>query len=486
MEFQRFLDPFGTALKLDAMQLANTSKGIENATNLYKLGVDKIKYEQMIKEMTETTQAGNDFGGPVGPVAGVNGKGSLTPPSAELYKLANFMGGEYKRMKYTDPVRAQAALNKAETTYKQAVDQQNKEFEQEGALMTSLQDFAAQASVSPSALGPAYAMLTRKVPPGVDLNKLLYGKPEEGGLGLVQGPTGYPIYDQKSLEGIGHFSKTAREMRAMKHQEFMEQSRLEMERIAAAGLKVREEAEVRRAAAQRDADNRRTEAEGRPKLKPGMMWADKDDPAKGMIPIPVIGNPKELEATTKLIVKDPLYANNDKYQQALGVVRTLEAKINANVPPNAADMQQLRSHYQNIKEDFRARVGTVAGDREFAKLNGVVQSLNKYIETIGSATPAVALSSAKTAMAVITDEVATRQINLLKFQLTQAAKLEKAGGDPNKLPLKGDVRFLTSRVDPVDKKPYAIIRPDTEDSDKKWIFFKDDPTKGYLYPEGAF
>lgn len=475
MQFQTFLDPFGTALQQAGMQLNNEAKSIQNATSLYKLGMVKEQYNAMLDDISESRQGFIEAGGAPGVNPGAKGNstdskgplgGSNTEPnSTALFQEVKQFDGLAKRWRYINPALAERYQSRAETTLKSALDLKGKEFQQQSKFMDDLGNAAALAATSPTAQGQALAILSRKLPQGMNLDDILYKPVEKGGLGMVQGPNGQPIWNKGQWESIGQFSKVGQEMRRAQHEEFMERARLKSQELA-------EKAAERAARASERADIR---------LRDGEQWHD--EATKAREELRADKNAKQVvDKAQSSLERDPLYKNYDRYEQARGAVRFLETKMSQpggyqNV--TAADVQQLRAHYNNILEDFRTRAGGKYSIQEFSKLNGVLQSLDKWASTIGRGTPAAAERPARDAMAAINDEYTTRTENLVKSELKLARNVDKRGGDPENLRLKGDISFLLSQG-------HAVIKPDTDDPLKKWIFFKDDKDNPLPYYDGAF
>lgn len=475
MEFQTFLNPFGTALEQAGMALQNDSRAIANATNLYKLGMAREQYQAMVDDLTDSKRGADSAGGikPPDPgkkgvsleSQGVLGGSSAEPNSTQLFQQVKTFDAMAKRFRYLNPSLSEKYASRAETTLQSAINLKDKEFQRQSKFIDTLGNVAATASQSPEAQGQALALLSHQLPPGMDMDSLLYNPPNKGGLGFIRGPNGQPVWNKGQWESLGQLSKNGQELLKAKRDELMEQARIKREELADKRIELAIKSGER-------ADNR---------LRDSEKWHDDATEAR-----------KELhdEKNARLAVdknqaileKDPLYKNYDRYEQARGAVRFIEQKLAQpggyqNV--TAADVQQLRSHFNNIKEDFRTRAGGKYSEQDFAKLNGVLQSLDKWVSTIGRGTPAAAERPAKDAMAAINDEYTTRTTNLVKSELKIAQKVEKQGGDPENMRLKGDVGFLL-------QQGRATIKPDTEDPTKKWIFFRDDIDHPLPFYEGAF
>lgn len=469
MEFQNFVDPFGAALQYQGKQLSNDAQSISNATNLYKLGMAKEQYSAMLEDMAESHQGMAAMGGVRPPDPGAKGLpgtsvagGSDIPlSSGQIFKEAQQLSAAAKKWQFLNPSLSERYASRSASLITNAVTARDREFKEQDKFMDSLADTAAMASQSPEDQGRALALLSHRLPAGISLDDILYKPPQQGGLGMKQGPNGQPIWDKAAWQSVGQFSKVGQEQMKMKHEEFLEGARLK-------GFDLQEAAARRAdaAAARADAKLRDSEAAAEDKKE---LRGIKDSRAV-------------VDKAQTSLERDPLYKNYDRYEQARGAVRFIENKLQQpggyqNI--TAADIQQLRSHYNNIKEDFRTRAGGKYSEQDFAKLNGVLQSLDKWASTIGRGTPAASERTAKDAVAVINDEYATRTTNLVRDELKTAKNVEKRGGDPTNLRLKGDVKFLL-------QQGLAVVKPDTDDPQKKWISFKDDPSAVLPFYEEAF
>lgn len=468
MEFQNFVDPFGSALAYQGKQLANDSQSIQNATNLYKLGMAKVQLDATLEDVAESHQGMASMGGARAPDPGAKGLPGTSPSgadvslsSSQLMQQAQALSRSAFKWQNINPALSERYSSRAASMVTSAVTARDREFKEQDKFLDDLKDTAAMASESPDAQGRALALLSHRLPAGVSLDDILYKQPKEGGLGLQRGPNGQPIWNKAAWESIGQFSKVGQEQHQMKHQEFMEGARLKE-----LDLKDQADARAERSAVRADARLRDSEAA-----------ADERKEAKA-----IKDNKAVTDKAQSDLIKDPLYKNYDRYEQARGAVRFIENKLQQpggyqNI--TAADVQQLRAHYENIMEDFRNRAGGKYKDSDFSKLNGVLQSFDKWISTIGRGTPAASERVAKDAMNVVNDEYATRTTNLVRDELKTAKNVEKRGGDPANLRLKGDVPFLLQHG-------LAVVKPDTDDPTKKWISFKDDPATSLPFYEDAF
>jgi len=215
-------------------------------------------------------------------------------------------------------------------------------------------------------------------------------------------------------------------------------------------------------------------------LPVGKMWVDPKDHSKGMTRIPEQLDPKIADLAQKELNSDPVYKNYDRYKQAYGTAKGIAAKIATQGmgSVSAADVQQLRAHYQNIIEDFRARAGGKYNQQEFAKLSGLIQNMDKWAESIGRGTPAASESVARDVIGTIADEYVTRTKQVVIDGLQAAARVERNNGDVRRLSLKGDIGVLV-------KNGMASVK--TDDEGQKWIGIKDGETiRKFKLPEELF
>lgn len=480
MQFQTLLDPFKYALERQGTELQQEGQRINNAMGLLKVGKAQTELDAMQQDLAESKAGAASMGGikPGGLEArGADGGAGAVAPlsSGALLKDARQFEAMANRVRGYNPGLSEKYLAKAESARKDAFGAQEKEFNRNDKFFDELGNAATQAAQSPEAMGQALALLSRKLPPGMDLDKVLYGDPKQGGLGLKQGPNGMPVWDRDTWKQIGQFSAAGKEQHRMDHDLKMESMRREEElrrvrteeRIAA--HQTRLEAIAR--------DRAVAENEGG-KLQVGHRWVDAKDHSKGMEKIPLIGDMKPVNEAMKDLEKDPLWKNYDRYQQARGTSDMIEQKLARGEPITAADVQQLRTHYTNIKEDFRARAGGKWNEKEFDKLNGVFQEVEKWATSVGRGTPAAATSTARTVMAVINDEYSTRTKNLAIEELKMAKNVAKRNGNPENLRLKANIPYLVRTGQAsigLDDEGVKHIRIKTPEGEKV-----------FPYPEGAY
>lgn len=465
MEFQQFFDPFGSALQAQGAQLANDGKSLSNQIQLYKLGQAKMDFdtEKEYMERAKVAAAGQPTPTSLQDLGAGATEAGAGPNSALLFKQANSFMDESKRFAPNNPMRERYEA-KAESTLKNAVDQRDKEFNQQQTFIKNLGEAAAAGAASPEAWGREWKLLESAMPPGMNKDNLLKT------LGLPMGDGGVPRYNKDTLESIGANSSYMKEMNKLAHEKQMEDARKASERLADERERRLERESQRREASARD-------AAFAGKLKPGYKWTDDSHTQQELIPTK--GDPKPVNEEQKRLDKDPLYRNDDRYQQAAATVSDLENKIKTGAPIEASDIQRLRAHYANIIQDFRSRAGGVKDMQQFDKLNGAIQSLDKWVESIGKGTPAASMSVARQAMATVSDEITARNKATVIEGLRSAALVEKRGGDPNQLRLKGNVGWLISHGQATEPKP--------DDEGNMWIGIKvDGQIKAYRYPQGAF
>src|SRR5665213_1582307 len=174
MEFQTFLNPFGTALQQAGMSLKNDAQAIGNATNLYKLGMAREQYKAMVEDISESKAGADSMGGIKATDPGMKGnslesKGtmggsSIEPNSSQLFQQVKSFDDASKRWRFMNPALAERYASRAETTLKSALDLKDKEFNQQSKFIDQLSDAAAMASQSPEAQGQALALLSHRLP----------------------------------------------------------------------------------------------------------------------------------------------------------------------------------------------------------------------------------------------------------------------------------------------------------------------------------
>lgn len=494
MEFQRYLDPFAYALNRQGVELKQEGERITNATNLVKMGIAQKELDLMNENFAATRDGADSQGGIIGlgeagagrgassAQGGMEVAGGSTLGTKQLVDMSNKFAATADRMRFFRNGRVAASYAaRAESALKDAVLEQEREYTRRVKFFDALKDAAAVASQSPEAMGRALALLSHQLPPGMDINKVLYNPVGKGGLGLQMGPNNMPVWQKEQWDQIGQFSTVGKEQHHMKHLETMENLKTQQVRLAEEEATRRVQADAIREASLRDRERAREEDDQFGRLKPGWKWINNKNKSLGQEPIPLQGDPKVLEEANKSLEKDPLWKNYSLYQQAKGAIVGLEQKLatggyNA---ISAADIQQLRSHYANIIQDFRTRAGGVKDLKEFDKMNGVLQSLDKWLSTIGRGTPAASERVAKEAIGVVKDEYLTRTSNLAVEELRMARNVFTRKGNPDALRLKADIPYLVANGK-------AQVKPNDEGEMWIAIMMPDGTKKTFPYPQGAY
>jgi hypothetical protein len=173
---------------------------------------------------------------------------------------------------------------------------------------------------------------------------------------------------------------------------------------------------------------------------------------------------KAVRDTQNDLNKDPVYGKFTQYQQAFDQAKEVVSILDR---PNGyqqlkpSDFQSLAYRFNNLKEDYRSRTGGKYAIQEVEKFNGLMQKVDKWVQSIGTGTPIASETTARDIANTVTQlyDIANKNAVIVSLQGKEMA--QKRGGDPEGIQLKGDLQRLfrtnQAKIEVKDNKRYLVI-----------------------------
>lgn len=455
MEFQTYLDPFGTALRLQSAGLQIEGERIKNQMGLVELGAMKEKLNSLKLSNAATAQAFADFGlagGGVSPEERqqrMDKEQEVESPDAgyariaklnfDLAKAASLGGDRVNTEKYL--TNTLSALKDVEAARKA----RNKE---RATKMDDLITMASEGSRSPDAFGTALAAMADKYP-NWDANR------EMKKLGFQIGPSGKPIYDGDRLRQLARLSMSEKDKLNLNIKQDQLKLTGSLRAIQASLLEIRAAESSRRAAAARDSSIEKHTKE----------------------------QEKYAEQEKRSLHAEPVVKDFDKYTAAYDRAVNSEELLKAKGGYQnftSTDAQSLVTAANNMFQGFRARY---AGTKEIEltnKLNGFLRNMEKFATTVGEGEKRVAYDTALEMTQTMKDIYTARNVQVTRETLKRVQQLAKRGIDPDTLEAPGDIKQLVEqglvKVEKDNKgNTYAVMRrPGSKTFDDRYLIKKAD------------
>lgn len=460
MEFQQYLNPVGTQLSTDAKLIANAGGLLDVMKK--KLDVENEQRQQVIldKMANEQYEAGRPSLSPSPGTPGGDGgiedmigiaKKTVESATAKAQALSAFP----KASKiYQD--EATNAMGRYTALVKERQDQKEKE-------VTYLQNVAGTMTKDEAGFNDGLAQIKATYP--VLMSKIPFQKDQDGTIPF--NPTNQRIAQNLFRSSVDQKAAWAREKQVTD----IIDKQADNERQAARDAQQKLDEDRRAAQRQEESELRRQEVRER-RAERASRDADKAEQTS-------LTRQDKLvkQAEDKLVKDSPVYKVFDNYKRALGTAEIITDKLGAkggyqNITP--ADGQALVNSYRNLATEYRTRTGGKYDAAEVAKVDGLLQKMEKWVLTIGTGDPQVSRQGAVDVVKTINEQFNNANRIVVMNELQQLDKLGAQKVPIERLTLKGDYgRFVANKANG------AMVK---ELDGKKYLLVKG---KGYELPEGV-
>jgi hypothetical protein len=173
---------------------------------------------------------------------------------------------------------------------------------------------------------------------------------------------------------------------------------------------------------------------------------------------------KATQNVQRSLERDPVYNNFPRYQmsmdQAKDTIKLLSSP-NGYDQITAPDMRALASSFQNMSEGYRTRVGGKYALQDMDKFNGLLQKMDRYVGSLGRATPTFSESTARDVANTMTQIYDIANKNAVIASLEGKETAQTKGGNPDEIRIRGDLQrlFQTKQAKVVEEKGkrYLVI-----------------------------